>query len=335
MTKKLPVPAVKNWARNVFEVSHRPGFANQSYLTCSVVSSPQRTLESVRPKSRDAIPIQHLLNNPGGDDFTAHFPIRTTLDTPVGGDDNITTGEPEDSSDTSHWSEEYERNDVFIGADMPDFEGLNFDSFFNGIGNMVFAPYPLQPDLSPMASAGGLTSLTAMALEPVAYQIRELLLATAHKLATETGYDLVQLVQDINLLTNIELDHCLNLYFVHYHRHCPILHRQSFQPTTVPTPLLLATVALGGMYHKPAKVAWMKRLLDVMEAYTFSFPGLRDEYGAFSLSEAPDEETLEYQFQLFQGAYLMVVAQFFSGNLGARRRARRQRFTTVLGVSTS
>ena len=213
----------------------------------------------------------------------------------------------------------------------------NFDSYWSGFPNMVFPPYP-QPELSPSASAGGLSgtiSHTAMTLEPVAYQIREMLIATAHKLATETELNLPLLINDINQLTNIELDSCLTLYFANYHRHCPILHRQSFHPTTVPTPLLLATVALGAMYSRPSKVQWIKRLLDVMEAYTFSFPGLRDEYGAFSLSDAPDEETLEYQFQLFQGAYLMVVAQFFSGTLAARRRARRQRFTTVLGVSTS
>ncbi|KAI1625523.1 hypothetical protein EDD37DRAFT_607121 [Exophiala viscosa] len=308
---------------------------------CVRVSSPQKGADSIRPKSRDAIPIQHLLNNPGGDDFIAHFPIRDALDTPVGEDDNFNTFEAEDSSDTEHLSEEYERNDVFIGADMPAFEAAinfeNFDSYWSIFPNMVYPPYP-QPEQSPPASAGGLsgvTSHTAMTLEPVAYQVRELLIATAHKLATETAQNLPLLIQDINLLTNIELDNSLNLYFANYHRHCPILHRQSFHPTTVPTPLLLATVALGAMYSRPSTVQWMKRLLDVMEAYTFSFPGLRDEYGAFSLSDAADEETLEYQFQLFQGAYLMVVAQFFSGTLAARRRARRQRFTTVLGVARS
>ncbi|KAK4946522.1 hypothetical protein LTR10_014374 [Elasticomyces elasticus] len=304
---------------------------------CSLVSSPQKETDSIRPKSRDAIPIQHLLNNPGGDDFIAHFPIRNALDAPVGEDDNFTTFEPEDSSDTSHLSDrEYEQNDVFIGADVPLFNFESFDSYWSVFPNTVFPPYS-QPDQSPSASAGGVSGIvshTAMTLEPIAYRIRELLIATAHKLATETSQNVPLLVQDINLLTNIELDNCLNLYFANYHRHCPILHRQSFHPTTVPTPLLLATVALGAMYSRPSTVQWIKRLLDVMEAYTFSFPGLRDEYGDFSLSDAPDEETLEYQFQLFQGAYLMVVAQFFSGTLAARRRARRQRFTTVLGVST-
>lgn len=93
-------------------------------------------------------------------------------------------------------------------------------------------------------------------------------------------------------------------------------------------------VSLGAMYSQErAKVLWMTCLLDVMEAYVFSWPGRRDDDGGFfTLAEAPDEETLDYQFQLFQGAYMMVVVQYFSGNLAARRRARRRRFTTVLSV---
>ena len=88
------------------------------------------------------------------------------------------------------------------------------------------------------------------------------------------------------------------------------------------------------MYAEPARVAWMRGLLDLIELCIFSLPALRDEY--FSTSgylQVPDEEALNYHFQTYQGAYLFVVVQYFSGNLGARRRARRQRFPTILNVS--
>lgn len=293
----------------------------------------------MRPRSRDAIAIHHLLNAPDGDDFAGRFPIRDNASGAGAEEDVATIGEPEDSSEASHWSgEDYEQNDVFIGADLPEVEGINFDSFFGGFETLTFGAYPLHPDLSQMTSGGGIASPAAMALETRAFEIRQLLLETAAKLTNDYPGDpqIAHLVPAIELLTHVELDHCLNLFFGNYHRHCPILHRPSFQPTLVPIPLLLTAAALGGMYSpEPVKVAWMKSLLDIIEAFIFSLPGIRDDFfGDFTLADpAADEETQNYRFQLFQGAYLMVVVQYFSGNLAGRRRARRQRFTTVLSVS--
>lgn len=302
------------------------------------MSSPQKPSSQNRPKSRDAIPIQHLLNTPDGDDFVGRFPIRSTVSAPTEDEDDTTLGEVEIGSETSHWSEDYDANDVFVGAHIADFENLNFDTFFGGFDTLTFSSYPLDQDMSQATSVGGLTSPMAMALEPRAFEIRQLLLTTASTLSTEfpQSINLLQLASDIDLLTHTELEHCINLYFANYHRHCPIVHRPSFQPTVAPIPLILGMVALGAMYSQErAKVHWMKNLLDVMEAYMFSWPGLKDDYsGFFTLAEAPDEETLDFQFQIFQGAYLMVVVQFFSGNLSGRRRARRQRFTTVISVCT-
>ncbi|KIW43328.1 uncharacterized protein PV06_04440 [Exophiala oligosperma] len=303
-------------------------------VTCTV-SSPQKP-SSQRPKSRDAIPIQHLLNTPDGDDFVGRFPIRSTVSAPTEDEDDTTLGEVEIGSETSHWSEDYDVNDAFVGAHISDFDNLNFDTFFGGFDTLTFSSYP---DMSQATSVGDLASPMAMALEPRAFEIRQLLLTTASSLSNEfpQSINLLQLASDIELLTHTELEHCINLYFANYHRHCPIVHRPSFQPTVAPIPLILGMVALGAMYSQErAKVLWMKNLLDVMEAYIFSWPGLKDDYsGFFTLAEAPDEETLDFQFQLFQGAYLMVVVQFFVGNLSGRRRARRQRFTTVISIARS
>lgn len=299
--------------------------------------APQKPQDVARPKSRDAISIHHLLNAPDYDDLIGRFPIRDTSGAPVGEDDDGTLGDHEDSSDASHWSEEYEQNDVFIGAEMPDYEVANFESFFGNFETLTFGAFPLTHyDLSQMTRGGGIASSAAMALEPRAYEVRQLLLATATKLANEyPGHpQIAQWGPAIELVTHVELDHCLGLYFSNYHRHCPILHRPSFQPTIVPIALLLPAVALGAMYSpEPLKVTWMKSLLDVMEAYVFSMPGLKEDYlENFSLADAPDEDTLNYHFQMFQGAYLMIVVQYFSGNLAGRRRARRQRFSSILGV---
>ncbi|EXJ95673.1 hypothetical protein A1O1_00796 [Capronia coronata CBS 617.96] len=306
-------------------------------LTClGLASCPHDRQDPSRPKSRDAIPIHHLLNAPEDDDFIGHFPIRDTAQDPTGDDDDAVIAEAEDSSEASHWSDDYDANDVFIGAEMLEL-GVAFDNFLGGFETMTFGNFPLHHDLSEIISEGGVSSPMDMALEPRAFEIRQLLMGTASSLAMAYPDNprLGHLGGAIQLLTHIELDYCVNLYFNNYHRHCPILHRPSFQPTIVPIPLLLTTAALGAMYSPdPTKVAWMKSLFDVMEAYIFGLPGLRDDFmGGFSLTEAPDEETLNYQFQIFQGAYLMVVTQFFSGNLAGRRRARRQRFCTITSIA--
>jgi hypothetical protein len=276
------------------------------------------------------------LNNPTGDDLIRRFPIRdNTVDAGIG-DEEIPICEAEDSSEASHWSEEFDQNDVFVGAGIPDLDGISFDSFFGGIESLTFGSYPLHPDASQVVYAGGFMSPSALALEPRAYEIRQVLMGMASTLAVlyPENPNVLHLGPAIELLTHTELDQCVASFFINYHRHCPIIHRPTFQATTVPIALLLGTVALGAMYSpEPVKVAWMKSLLDLMEAYVFSLPGLREEFpGSPSLAVAPDEETLHYQFQQFQGAYLFVVVQYFSGNLAARRRARRHRFQTILAV---
>lgn len=131
-----------------------------------------------------------------------------------------------------------------------------------------------------------------------------------------------------------EIETCVDLFFRYYHRHCPIIHKPSFSPVVAPLPLLLAVMALGGMYHKdPGKIVWIRKLLDPMEAYVYGLPGLRDEHeGGLDLSQAAEDDTLHYQFETFQGAYFIIVAQYFSGSITARRRVRQQRFSRVLTV---
>ena len=306
-----------------------------SPLTLFAASSPHKAPEGPRPKSRDAIPIHHLLNAPDGDDLAPRFPIRDSPLGPGGDEDDATINDADDSSDASHWSEDYEQNDVFIGAPMPDFEGVNFDSFFGGFESMTFGSYPMQHDVSQITSGPVIVSPSASLLEPRAFELRQLLLNTTNKLATEYPGDpqLSLVIPNIELLTHVEMDHCLNAYFSNYHRHCPIIHRPTFQPTLAPEALVLACVALGAMYSDPSKVAWMKTLLDLIEIFIFSLPGLKDEYFyTMGYLQMPDDEALNYHFQTFQGAYLFVVVQYFSGNLAARRRARRQRFCTMLTV---
>jgi hypothetical protein len=183
----------------------------------------------------------------------------------------------------------------------------------------------------------GLVSARIQAMDPRSHEIRGVLQMTAASFGSSMpeGQPMLELGPTISQLDSPELVSLVDLFFQHYHKHCPLLHRPSFQPATCPTALLLAVIALGGMYapEKP-RVERMRSLLDVIELYIYNLTGLREEYlQSFDLSKAADEATLYSQFQVLQSAYLIVVAQYFSGNIAAKRRARRQRFTRILDVS--
>lgn len=302
----------------------------------------------MRPKSRDAIPIAHLLNSPPDDEFGPRFPVPGSLNNAE--DDDTNAPSPEDESEASHWSEDMEPYDPYVGA-----VDTGFDSFFDGLGTpqnlymsekntngvqvesltfggSVMPADPLQP------AQMNIANYRIEALEPRAQEIRTALQNTAMSFGSmpETQ-SLLELGPAISQLTATEVASLIDLYFQHYHIHCPVIHKPSFDPTRKPLVLVLALMTVGGMYAPDkARVERMRMLLDVIELYVFNVPGLREEFPfSFDLSKAADEDTLYAQFETMQGAYLVVVAQYFSGNLAAKRRARRQRFTRVLDVSSS
>jgi hypothetical protein len=94
-------------------------------------------------------------------------------------------------------------------------------------------------------------------------------------------------------------------------------------------------------YSKDAEdVLKLKMLLDTIEEYIYSTPGLNDEYEApgrayVKQGENASPEWQQYQLEELQGAYLMVVLQYWTGNDIARTRVRQQRFTRVVAVSLS
>ena len=245
--------------------------------------------------------------------------------------------DPDSPSEASHWSEDIEPYDPYAGA----IDG-GFDGFFDTLESMTFGGAILRPEGLPAGSgmlAMANDTTISQALEPRAQEIRHALSATAASFGNtlSEAQEMLQLGPIIDQISGAEVDFLVQLYFENYHRHCPVLHRPSFQPTLCPLPLLLSIMALGGMYApEAAQVQRMRSLLDLIEAYTYSLPGLRDEYAnSLNLAEASDPETLWHQFEIFQAAYLLVIAQYFSGNLCAKRRARRQRYTRVLDVRKS
>lgn len=292
-------------------------------------STPKTLPEFPEAKSHEQISINFLLNSPQNDDLAGRFPTcqnRTEETHKNGGtiapSQAIVSAIPE-------WCEGVDIYDAFFGAD------LSFNSFFDNLENLSFGA-PLIHTTSPTFTTGqrGCSNMSS-GLESRALEIKAHLRVAAAQLDEAHGTcHLRDLDPVIELVTYTDIETCLDLFFRHYHQHCPIIHWPTFCPVATPMPLLLAVMAVGGMYHKDAsKVAWMKKMLDPMETYIYGLPGLRDEHdGSLDMSRAADEDARYHQFEIFQGAYFITVAQYFSGSPMARRRVRQQRFSRILTV---
>ena len=296
---------------------------------CTRSLNTQKSQDASDLRTHDQISINFLLNSPRHDDFVERFPIRKSpIEESMDGGGGLLLEQPA-TPGMSDWGDRVENYDAFFGADM------SFDSFFGNFEGLSFSlPMPAHQEL-PETTQEAL-AVPSPALEFRALEIREQLRFAAlnHDDLNGTQH-FKDLSPAIELITHSEVESCIELYFRCYHRHCPILHRPSFDATSVALPLLLSVMALGAMYSKdPAQLSLLKQLLDLIETYIYALPGLGVEYeGCLNLAQAVDDDRLQHQFEIFQGAYLIVVAQYFSGNTTARKRARLQRFTRVLSVS--
>ncbi|KAH8774235.1 hypothetical protein BGZ57DRAFT_386785 [Hyaloscypha finlandica] len=175
------------------------------------------------------------------------------------------------------------------------------------------------------------------AMDQRAFDIREKLKYTAATLNPPHPPS-KDFLDAIGLITVDNFAAYIKLYFRHWHKHAPMVHEATFNPTTAALPLVLALMSLGGMYSKEAAdVLKLKMLLDTIEGYIFSLPGLNDEYelpGRTYVKQGEDAspEWQQYQLEELQGAYLMAVLQYWTGNETARIRARQQRFCRVVAI---
>jgi hypothetical protein len=298
-------------------------------LTMLPVTTPKKVSDASEIKSHDHISINFLLNNPQNDDFAGRFPTRQTRAEETENSAGTSLPSQALAPEVPQWCDGLSTYNDFLAADM------SFDSFFDNLEHLSFGAPLIHADSPGLTHGRGECSNISSALEPRANEIKDRLRIAAATLDNlHETQSLKDLDSAIELIAPSEIEACIDLFFRYYHRHCPILHKPSFRPLAVPMPLLLAVMALGGMYYQdPDKVAWIRKLLNLIETYIYGLPGLRDEQeDGLDLSQAADDDILHQQFQTFQGAYLIIVAQYFSGGITARWRVRQQRFSRVLMV---
>jgi hypothetical protein len=142
------------------------------------------------------------------------------------------------------------------------------------------------------------------------------------------------------LFTPSKITKLVDLYFEFWHPHCPIIHHPSFSIDTSPIPLLISISLMGAMYSQADReVHTAKVLLDVAELVIYSVDDLTDEFEIKQLMRAstvpPDHSlmTSPMHFAHLHAAYLMVVVQFWAGNMVSRKRAIETRFGVVVKIA--
>jgi hypothetical protein len=142
------------------------------------------------------------------------------------------------------------------------------------------------------------------------------------------------------LFTPSKITKLVNLYFEFWHPHCPIVHQPTFSIDTAPIPLLLAVTLMGAMYSQADReVNTAKVLLDLAELVIYSVEDLTDEFEIKQMlraSKLPADQSVSMSplsFSHLHAAYLMVVVQFWAGNMVSRKRAIETRFGVVVKIA--
>ncbi|CAI7650837.1 unnamed protein product [Penicillium glandicola] len=139
------------------------------------------------------------------------------------------------------------------------------------------------------------------------------------------------------LLTPTRIRKYIMLYFKNWQPSCAMLHI-SFDPETVPPPLLAAVIFMGAMYSDDQREVYVaKRVLDFAELFIFAndvFSAESEISAIFLGGRCYDGENNDWDlFQSFQAGVLITIIQYWAGNRSSRDRAIGNRFSEVVKVA--
>lgn len=139
------------------------------------------------------------------------------------------------------------------------------------------------------------------------------------------------------LLTTARVRKYIKLYFKYWQPSCAML-EISFDPETVPLPLLAAVAFMGAIYSDDQRETCLaRRVLDLAELFIFSnevFSAESEICTVFSGGQHCDQQVSDWvRFQNLQAGFIMVIVQYWAGNRMARNRAVENRFSEVVKVA--
>ena len=117
----------------------------------------------------------------------------------------------------------------------------------------------------------------------------------------------------------------LDLFWAGWYPHCPIIHKPTFDALKAPCALVASMAMIGACMSLGEDRARAHNLLDTLEAAVFEHALFQDEF--------LDVENNELLLQILQAGHLVCVLQNWEGNDKGKKRARQQRFTSLVAVS--
>ena len=297
--------------------------------------------------------IQALLNG-GTDTFTETFNLPPCDDRQRGLQFHELNEEAEEENDSTQLKLENDSPETF------DYSGLfqasvgiddQYLDFWTGPFGLVPSPSynDLQLDLydpsmiSPGARLGSTASNTTQQSSDQAQYVSALNMAIYNKLwcLALDEKSRQELTACLNfLLTGEKIRKFISLYFRNWHLNCPIIHRPSFDPANVPIGLIISVVFIGATYSKDqTERLAAKKLVDVAELVVFDSEIFSFEIEVTKIIQgdpttASSDPSRDWEiFQELQAGYLMVVAQYWGGSRGSKRRAMQSRLGDVINVA--
>jgi hypothetical protein len=305
---------------------------------------------SLAPKERqtagltaqERLSIDVLLNGESSD-FVRRFPMSEAIEAP-----DVERGDPLRSNSltatASNLMPDLQSTRDIFGESAYDWTNgsiMNLDFFFDSLGTNPFEfgepNFDFQPGTTSSETytedyrAPDLACLGNRALE-----IKRLLHKNIPSLdIPENSENMLSHLRAIDSVSASNIEDFTRSYFSNFHKHAPIVHKQSFDLSRVALPLLLGVYCIGAIYSRNILEAeQVKALFDLIEVSIFESDSIKDKYEVGTpstvLFEGPD--AFQRRLEELQGMYLLVVAQFFSGNPVAKQRAANHRFSSAVKV---
>jgi hypothetical protein len=131
----------------------------------------------------------------------------------------------------------------------------------------------------------------------------------------------------LEFFSPVKLGRFLDLFWAGWYPHCPIIHKPTFDVSEASCSLVASMAMIGACMALGEDRVEAKLFLDTLEAVVF-------ENGLFQ-DECLDGQSDELLLQILQAGHFVCVLQNWEGEDKGKKRARQQRFTSLVAVSLS
>lgn len=140
----------------------------------------------------------------------------------------------------------------------------------------------------------------------------------------------LNLAEGMSLLTSDNIQRFVEIYFRHWNRHSPVIHRGTFDVDRVSLPLLLVVVLTGALFSMcPSDILLARKMLDIAEEFAFRNPMFL-KLSSGILPHRSEEHRLS--LEAVQAAFSIAQIQLRECCLERRKNIRSDRFDKIIYV---